>query len=72
VSSPQFNGRVGFATDMPSKDVSLHINNTQESDSGRYFCQVLVPNKAGVTAQLSLNVKGEINNSLLWLVSQLY
>ncbi|KAM4545631.1 endothelial cell adhesion molecule a isoform 2-T2 [Odontesthes bonariensis] len=57
VSSPQFDGRVGFFASMPSQDVSLYINNTQESDSGRYLCQVLVPNKPGVTAQLSLNVK---------------
>ncbi|XP_072230933.1 endothelial cell adhesion molecule a isoform X2 [Leuresthes tenuis] len=57
VSSPQYNGRVRFSDKMPSRDVSLYINNTQESDSGRYFCQVLFPNKAGVTAELILNVK---------------
>ncbi|XP_019940867.2 endothelial cell adhesion molecule a [Paralichthys olivaceus] len=54
--SSQFKGRVGFFSDMPSRDVSLYINNTQESDSGRYLCQVILPNE-GLTRELSLDVK---------------
>ncbi|XP_029956612.1 endothelial cell adhesion molecule a [Salarias fasciatus] len=53
----QLRGRVGFATTMPSRDVSLYINNTQESDSGRYLCQVIIPGNPGLTAELSLDVK---------------
>ncbi|KAM4727366.1 endothelial cell adhesion molecule a [Anableps anableps] len=49
----QFRGRVGFVVDMPSNDVSLYINNTQESDSGRYVCQVL----PGELAEVTLDVK---------------
>lgn len=58
VGSSQFKGRVGFTTSMPSRDVSLYINNTQESDSGRYFCQIIIPDNPGLTAELSLDVKG--------------
>ncbi|XP_076607032.1 endothelial cell adhesion molecule a [Chaetodon auriga] len=57
VGSSQFKGRVGFTTSMPSRDVSLYINNTQESDSGRYFCQVIIPDSPDLTAELSLDVK---------------
>lgn len=57
VGSAQFKGRVGFFTSMPSRDVSLYINNTQESDSGLYFCQVIRPDNPGLTAQLTLDVK---------------
>uniref|UniRef100_A0A667YVX5 Endothelial cell adhesion molecule a n=1 Tax=Myripristis murdjan TaxID=586833 RepID=A0A667YVX5_9TELE len=57
VASPQFKGRVGFMSAMPSTNVSLYINNTQESDSGRYFCQVIIPDNPGLTAELSLDVK---------------
>lgn len=57
VSSAQFRGRVGFSSSMPSRDVSLYINNTQETDSGRYLCQVIIPNNPGLTAGLSLDVK---------------
>ncbi|XP_074528839.1 endothelial cell adhesion molecule a [Halichoeres trimaculatus] len=56
-SSPQFTGRVGFTATMPSLDMSLYINNTQESDSGRYLCQVIIPNNPGHTNTLLLNVK---------------
>lgn len=58
VSSSQFKGRVGFVSTMPSSDVSLYINNTQESDSGHYFCQIIIPNNLDLTADLRLNVKG--------------
>ncbi|KAM4620956.1 endothelial cell adhesion molecule a [Polymixia lowei] len=57
VSSPQFQGRVGFTSAMPSNNLSLYINNTQESDTGRYLCQVIIPGDSGLTAELSLNVK---------------
>ncbi|XP_035522513.1 endothelial cell adhesion molecule a [Morone saxatilis] len=57
VASPQFKGRVGFTSSMPSRDVSLYINNTQESDSGRYLCQIIIPGFPGLTAELSLDVK---------------
>ncbi|XP_029374681.1 endothelial cell adhesion molecule a [Echeneis naucrates] len=57
MGSDQFKGRVGFANRMPSRDVSLYINNTQESDSGSYICQVIIPNDTGLLAELSLDVK---------------
>ncbi|XP_037605317.1 endothelial cell adhesion molecule a isoform X2 [Sebastes umbrosus] len=56
VGSSQFKGRVGFSSSMPSRDVSLYINNTQESDSGRYFCQVIMPS-GGISGELTLDVK---------------
>ena len=55
----QFEGRVGFSSRMPSLDVSLYINNTQESDSGRYLCQVLTSDE-GFAREISLDVKGKI------------
>ncbi|KAF3841510.1 hypothetical protein F7725_007372, partial [Dissostichus mawsoni] len=57
VGSPQFKGRVGFSSSMPSENLSLYINDTQESDSGRYVCQVIIPDDPGSTAQLTLDVK---------------
>ncbi|XP_028278102.1 endothelial cell adhesion molecule a [Parambassis ranga] len=57
VGSSQFKGRVGFLSNMPSWDVSLYINNTQESDSGRYLCQVIIPDNPGLTGELLLDVK---------------
>lgn len=57
VGSPQFRDRVGFASSMPSRDVSLYINNTRETDSGRYLCQVIIPDNPGFTAELRLDVK---------------
>ncbi|XP_074468161.1 endothelial cell adhesion molecule a isoform X1 [Sebastes fasciatus] len=56
VGSSQFKGRVGFSSSMPSRDVSLYINNTQESDSGRYYCQVIMPS-GGISGELTLDVK---------------
>lgn len=58
VSSTQFKGRVGFVSSMPSSDVSLYINNTQESDTGHYLCQIIIPNNPGLTGQVNLDVKG--------------
>uniref|UniRef100_A0A3B4WHL7 Endothelial cell adhesion molecule a n=1 Tax=Seriola lalandi dorsalis TaxID=1841481 RepID=A0A3B4WHL7_SERLL len=57
VGSFHFKGRSGFNDIMPSRDVSLYINNTRESDSGRYLCQVIIPDGPGLTAELSLVVK---------------
>lgn len=57
VSSSQFLGRVGFTADMPSANLSLFINSTQESDSGQYLCQVVFPNNPGLTSALTLDVK---------------
>lgn len=55
--SPQFKGRVGFLDAMPSRDVSLYINNTQESDSGRYACQVIIPGVGMDPKEVALDVK---------------
>lgn len=57
VGSSQFKDRVGFTDPNPRTNISLYINNTQESDSGRYLCQVIIPNSPGLTAELSLDVK---------------
>lgn len=57
VGSSQFQGRVGFSANMPSRDVSIYINNTQESDSGNYLCHVIIPDNPGFTAKLTLDVK---------------
>uniref|UniRef100_A0AAV2J9M9 Ig-like domain-containing protein n=1 Tax=Knipowitschia caucasica TaxID=637954 RepID=A0AAV2J9M9_KNICA len=56
-SSTQFKDRVGFADPNPLSNISLYINNTQESDSGQYLCQVIGPAISGFTAELSLDVK---------------
>lgn len=55
--SSQFRDRVGFTEPNPRSDISLFINDTRESDSGRYLCQVIIPNSPGLTAELSLDVK---------------
>ncbi|XP_015238381.1 PREDICTED: endothelial cell-selective adhesion molecule-like [Cyprinodon variegatus] len=55
--SDQFRGRVGFVKDMPSSDVSLFINNTRESDSGRFVCQVISPGGSAKPAEILLDVK---------------
>ncbi|CAL8364363.1 unnamed protein product [Lota lota] len=56
VGKSQFKGRLGFTQPMPSSVVSLFINNTQEADSGRFLCQVIIPGEDGITGELSLNV----------------
>ncbi|KAG7243171.1 hypothetical protein INR49_016546 [Caranx melampygus] len=49
--------RVGFSVAMPSANLSIYINNTQESDSGRYICNVIIPGEPGLTGEVHLNVK---------------
>ncbi|XP_051973984.1 endothelial cell-selective adhesion molecule-like [Xyrauchen texanus] len=56
-SRGQFEGRVSFTHAMPNNNLSLFINNTKASDSGRYMCQVIIPGAAGFTEELTLNVK---------------
>ncbi|KAA0701912.1 Endothelial cell-selective adhesion molecule [Triplophysa tibetana] len=57
IGSTDFRRRVGFATSMPSANLSIYINKTQESDSGRYLCNVIIPGAPGIWGELSLNVK---------------
>uniref|UniRef100_A0A673JSS5 Endothelial cell-selective adhesion molecule-like n=1 Tax=Sinocyclocheilus rhinocerous TaxID=307959 RepID=A0A673JSS5_9TELE len=56
-STSQFAGRVGFMHNMPNTNLSLYINNTRASDSGKYMCQVIIPEASGLTGELILNVK---------------
>ncbi|XP_035987094.1 endothelial cell-selective adhesion molecule isoform X1 [Fundulus heteroclitus] len=53
----EFTKRVGFSVAMPSANISIYINNTQETDSGLYFCHVIVPGGHGISGELRLNVK---------------
>ncbi|XP_034403849.1 endothelial cell-selective adhesion molecule [Cyclopterus lumpus] len=53
----EFTKRVGFSAAMPSANLSIYINNTQESDSGRYLCSVIIPGSAGISGHMHLNVK---------------
>ncbi|XP_062377286.1 endothelial cell-selective adhesion molecule [Sardina pilchardus] len=55
--SHEFRKRVGFAMPMPSTNLSIYINNTQESDTGRYLCNVIIPGAPGLSGELRLNVK---------------
>uniref|UniRef100_A0A8C2FNC3 Endothelial cell adhesion molecule b n=1 Tax=Cyprinus carpio TaxID=7962 RepID=A0A8C2FNC3_CYPCA len=57
IGSTDFRRRVGFAMSMPSANLSIYINNTQESDSGRYHCHVIIPGAPGLSGELHLNVK---------------
>ncbi|XP_041665586.1 endothelial cell-selective adhesion molecule [Cheilinus undulatus] len=56
-SQNEFTKRVGFSMAMPSANISIYINNTQESDTGRYFCSVIVPKGLSISGEMSLNVK---------------
>ncbi|KAK2847415.1 hypothetical protein Q5P01_010414 [Channa striata] len=53
----EFTKRVGFSVAMPSANLSIYINNTQESDSGRYVCNVIIPGAVGISGEMRLNVK---------------
>lgn len=53
----QLADRAGFVHQMPNANVSLFINNTKASDSGKYMCQVMIPGGGGHTKELTLNVK---------------
>ncbi|TRY88280.1 hypothetical protein DNTS_009326 [Danionella cerebrum] len=53
----QFAGRAAFVHKMPNTNLSLFINDTKVSDSGRYMCQVMIPSASGLTGTLTLNVK---------------
>ncbi|XP_053502555.1 endothelial cell-selective adhesion molecule isoform X2 [Ictalurus furcatus] len=57
IGSSEFRKRVGFVVSMPSSNLSIYINNTQESDSGRYLCNVIIPGAPGLSGELQLNVK---------------
>uniref|UniRef100_A0A1A7YX82 Endothelial cell adhesion molecule a n=1 Tax=Iconisemion striatum TaxID=60296 RepID=A0A1A7YX82_9TELE len=57
VGSTQFSGRVGFVATMPAQDLSLYINNTGESDSGYFSCQVITPNNLQPPTEFNLDVK---------------
>ncbi|XP_072515266.1 endothelial cell adhesion molecule a [Salminus brasiliensis] len=52
-----YNGRSGFVHTMPNNNLSIYINNTVESDSGRYMCQVILPGSPGSPKELTVNVK---------------
>lgn len=54
----EFTKRVGFSAAMPSANLSIYINNTQESDSGLYSCSVIIPGSTGLLGEMRLNVKG--------------
>ncbi|XP_069038751.1 endothelial cell-selective adhesion molecule isoform X2 [Lepisosteus oculatus] len=54
---PIFVNRVGFVNKMPSNIVSIYINKTVESDSGRYVCSVIIPGNQGFIKPIDLNVK---------------
>ncbi|OCT72335.1 endothelial cell-selective adhesion molecule [Xenopus laevis] len=61
VDDTQFKNRVRFAEPMPSKNISIIINNTQEIDSGVYKCLVNVPDDTSVGGGNS----GEINVTVI-------
>ncbi|XP_053176189.1 endothelial cell-selective adhesion molecule [Scomber japonicus] len=53
----EFTKRVGFSVAMPSANISINIKNTQESDSGRYVCNVIIHGGPGISGEVRLNVK---------------
>ncbi|TSK16169.1 Endothelial cell-selective adhesion molecule [Bagarius yarrelli] len=56
VVGDQYKDRVGFVYPMPNNNLSIYINNTVESDSGRYMCQVVLPETPEAPKELTLNV----------------
>lgn len=59
IGNSEFTKRVGFTASMPSTNLSIYVNNTQESDSGNYLCNVIIPGAPGLSGKLHLNVLGE-------------
>ncbi|XP_030259621.1 endothelial cell-selective adhesion molecule isoform X2 [Sparus aurata] len=53
----EFTKRVGFSVAMPSANLSIYINNTQESDSGLYVCIVIISGAPAISGDIRLNVK---------------
>ncbi|KAM6960883.1 endothelial cell-selective adhesion molecule isoform 2-T2 [Aplochiton taeniatus] len=49
--------RVGFSAPMPSANLSIYINNTQESDTGRYLCNIIIPGTTSLSGEVHLNVQ---------------
>lgn len=56
VVSEQYTNRVGFVYPMPNNNLSIYINNTVESDSGKYMCQIIPVGTSGSLQELTLNV----------------
>ncbi|KAG7322356.1 hypothetical protein KOW79_013702 [Hemibagrus wyckioides] len=56
VSGQADKNRVGFVYQMPNNNLSIYINNTVESDSGKYMCQVVLPDAPGASKELTLDV----------------
>lgn len=48
---------------MPNNNLSIYINNTVESDSGRYMCQVVLSEAPGAPKELTLDVMGKYNGT---------
>lgn len=60
--------RVGFLYPMPSSNISIAINNTQEDDSGQYMCTVNLGDENSVDGRniglLNLTVLGKWNGCM--------
>ncbi|KAM9455337.1 endothelial cell adhesion molecule a [Clarias gariepinus] len=56
VINPAYVGRVGFVYKMPNNNMSIYLNNVVESDSGRYVCQLVLPNISVPPKELTLDV----------------
>ncbi|KAF5906361.1 endothelial cell-selective adhesion molecule, partial [Clarias magur] len=57
VINPKYKGRVGFVYPMPNNNLSIYLNDVVESDSGRYMCQLVLPETSvGSPVELTLDV----------------